>query len=471
MAKNAPSPDEQKTIVKPTGDSDAPTLVETDPQDEKTRVKIDNVHRPEKASDLGVGSIIKQRFVLDTLLGEGGMGVVYRAIDLRKQEADDANPYIAIKILNDDFRQHPKAFISLQREVKKSQTLAHPNIITVYDFDREGDIVYMTMEELDGYPMKEVISGNCDFILDKKNTFTIIKEIAQGLRYAHSKGIIHSDLKPGNLFVSKEGTTKILDFGIARSTTGTKASDSFDAGELGALTPRYASLGMIKREEPHPFDDIYALGIIACELYGGGHPYEGKVADEAKEAGLSPKLPNTLNFWQRRLIKNALDLQHSNHDKIAEQFLKRFIASRTATLKILMANSITLLAAAFVIYSLNVSAPPITDFKSLTIAQQQAFSEHIKEGGEALTFSDYDAALFHYNNAFEIHPYNPKAEKGLEKIIDAVEKHINNAQDEESRRLYIKQIGTLLEYPALEKNKRLIKLAKRYPSSRQEGPQ
>ncbi|MBL4607033.1 MAG: serine/threonine protein kinase [Pseudomonadales bacterium] len=469
MANNSPSPNEDKTVVKPAYDSDTPTIVAAHAQDDKTRVKLDITHLPEKTSDLSIGSIIKQRFVLDTLLGEGGMGVVYRAIDLRKQEADDATPYIAIKILNDDFRQHPKAFISLQREVKKSQTLAHPNIITVYDFDREGDIVYMTMEELDGYPMEDVISGNCDYILDKKSTFTIIKEIALGLRYAHSKGIVHSDLKPGNLFITKEGTTKILDFGIARSTTETKASDSFDAGELGALTPRYASLGMINQDEPHPFDDIYALGIIACELYGGGHPYDGKMADEAKKIGLKPKLPNNINFWQRRLLKSALDLHSSNHDKVSSQFLKRFIAARNNTLKILMASVIFIVTSAFVIYSFNVSSPPITEFKSLSVEQQHAFSEHIKEGDTALTFSDYDAAIFHFNKAFEIHPYNPAAEKGLGKIIDAVEEYIDNAKDNESKQLYIKQIGTLLEYPALKKNKRLIKLAQHYPSLRQEN--
>ena len=96
------------------------------------------------------GSIIKKRFVLETLLGKGGMGLVFGAIDRRKEEARDPNPRVALKVLNADFQRHPQAFMALQREARKAQTLAHPNVVTVFDFDRDGDAVYMTMELLEG---------------------------------------------------------------------------------------------------------------------------------------------------------------------------------------------------------------------------------------------------------------------------------------------------------------------------------
>ncbi len=82
--------------------------------------------------------MIRDRFVLEDPLGKGGMGTVFRARDLRKEEAQDRNPYVAIKILNEDFKRHPRSLQALQREARKSQTLAHPNIVTVYDFDRDG---------------------------------------------------------------------------------------------------------------------------------------------------------------------------------------------------------------------------------------------------------------------------------------------------------------------------------------------
>ena len=85
---------------------------------------------------LGIGTILKERFVLEEILGSGGMGVVYKALDLRKQEAKDKSPHVALKILNDDIKSNATSYIALQRETRKAQTLAHPNIITVYDFDR-----------------------------------------------------------------------------------------------------------------------------------------------------------------------------------------------------------------------------------------------------------------------------------------------------------------------------------------------
>ena len=83
--------------------------------------------------------VLKQRFVLDEKLGSGGMGTVFRAKDLRKVEARDRNPYVAVKVLNNDFREHPEAFIALQREAAKSQALSHRNIVSIYDFDKDGD--------------------------------------------------------------------------------------------------------------------------------------------------------------------------------------------------------------------------------------------------------------------------------------------------------------------------------------------
>ena len=96
------------------------------------------------------GAVLKGRFVLENVVGRGGMGVVFRAKDLRKEEAQDRDPYVAIKILNDEFRRHPESLKALQREARKSQALAHPNIVNVFDFDRDGATVYMTMEFLEG---------------------------------------------------------------------------------------------------------------------------------------------------------------------------------------------------------------------------------------------------------------------------------------------------------------------------------
>jgi predicted Ser/Thr protein kinase len=154
-----------------------------------------------KPISFDVGAVIRDRFVLESLLGRGGMGIVFAALDRRKEEARDPNPHIAIKILNADFQQHPDALIALQREARKAQTLAHPNVVTVFDFDRDGASVYMTMERLRGRSLDAMVREARGRGIGREAALPIIRGIAEGLAYAHRKGIVHSDLKPGNVFV------------------------------------------------------------------------------------------------------------------------------------------------------------------------------------------------------------------------------------------------------------------------------
>ncbi len=188
--------------------------------------------------------VLKGRFFLEAVLGAGGMGVVYKAKDSLKVEAQDRDPYLAIKVLSDEFKSHPEAFISLQRESRKSQRIAHPNIVNVYDFDRDGDTVFMTMEFLDGSPLDQLIRQYKSTGLPTDDAWEIIKGMSSALSHAHAENIIHSDFKPGNVFVTNRGIAKVFDFGIARAVAQVEHLDDnpedrtvFDAGNLGALTP------------------------------------------------------------------------------------------------------------------------------------------------------------------------------------------------------------------------------------------
>ena len=208
---------------------------------------------------------------------------VFKALDLLKAEAKDRKPYVAVKLLNDSFRDHPEAFISLQREASRQQKLSHPNIATVYDFDRvggPGTAVYITMELMEGIEIKEFIKKK---VRPKKGlsfeeAYEIIKQIANGLTYAHEHNLVHSDFKPSNAFLCNNGKVKTLDFGIARAVenpiTGDLTKTLFDPGKLGALTPAYASHEQLDGEKPDIRDDIYALGCVAYELLTGDHPFK-----------------------------------------------------------------------------------------------------------------------------------------------------------------------------------------------------
>ncbi len=278
----------------------------------------------QKAADLALADdkiIINKRFVLESTLGAGGMGTVYRARDLRKIEAGDLQPYVAVKVLNEDFKNHPDAFVSLQREASRSQVLSHPNNVTVHDFDREGDIYYMTMELLEGRGL-EVIQRECkNKGLPVKEALPIISDYCKGLLHAHHKNIIHSDLKPGNIFVDDKGGAKVLDYGIARITNEANHPEDFDAGTLGALTPAYASLEMFNGDAPHASDDVYAAAIIAYELFSGKHPYDRLSADKANEQNLKPKRLTNLSRQQWAALEAGLQLTRKKRTQDLQEFL------------------------------------------------------------------------------------------------------------------------------------------------------
>ena len=111
----------------------------------------------ESGGEVSLPGVLKSRFVLEEKLGSGGMGTVYKARDLRKVEARDRNPFVAVKVLNAEFSAHPEAFIALQREASKSQSLSHPNVVSIFDFDKDGDTPFMTMELLQGRELSDLL--------------------------------------------------------------------------------------------------------------------------------------------------------------------------------------------------------------------------------------------------------------------------------------------------------------------------
>lgn len=275
---------------------------------------------------IGPGTILKDRFELLSAIGEGGMGKVYKARDLLKVEAKDRNPYIAVKLLSGDFREHPEAFIALQRESSKAQKLAHPNITTVYDFDRDGSTVYITMELMEGEELARYIKKLPPGGLPAEEALAIVRQLCDGLEYAHARNLVHSDFKPGNCFYLRDGTVKILDFGIARaSTTRSDASGEttvFDPAQLGALTPAYATPEMFEGQEPHPSDDIYALACVTYELLTGKHPFNKLSSVKAMEKGLTPAPINKPGFTRRqqKALFKALAFRREDRTQTIAEF-------------------------------------------------------------------------------------------------------------------------------------------------------
>jgi len=333
-----------------------------------------------KHKNLGPGVTLKNRFVLLERLGQGGMGVVFKAKDLLKVEAQDKDPYVAIKVLTAAFKKYSGSFIALQREASKAQRLAHPNIATVYDFDRDGDTVFMTMEYLQGKPLNRLIKELPQKPLKKDQSLFIIEQLCHGLAYAHEKKLIHSDFKPGNCFMLNDGAVKLLDFGIARASTSAgeeKEHTMFDPSKLSAVTPAYATPEMFAGMSPDPRDDIYGLACVAYQLLAEGkHPYNKVAAPKIKELGIKPKPLKCLNRRQQKTLVKALTVDREERIPTVEKFLDG-IQSRKSYSKQLLLGALFML-----VIGLGVGYQPFLKFQE----EQELYDKigKIKAGDKAL---------------------------------------------------------------------------------------
>jgi serine/threonine protein kinase len=282
---------------------------------------------------LGVGSILDSRYTLIEQLGHGGMGTVYKARDRNRDDFQDRHPFIALKVLSEEFKRHPDARMALQRETVRAQSLAHPNIITVYDFDYDGPHAYMTMELLEGQTLDSVLASEGFAQTPFERRWQIVRSIGAGLSYAHEKGVVHSDLKPGNVFLSKNGAVKVMDFGIARPlaavTDGQLEVTLFDAAErIGGLTPAYAALEQWNRDSPDPRDDIYAFACVVYFVFSGKHPYARSSARVAYDARLVPQRIDSLTRRQWDGLRRGLALRRAERIESVSEFL-RLLAPQT----------------------------------------------------------------------------------------------------------------------------------------------
>jgi serine/threonine protein kinase len=341
---------------------------------------IETPHKSARHENLGPGVTLKDRFVLLEKLGQGGMGVVFKAKDLLKVEAHDKNPYVAIKVLTDAFKKYSGSFIALQREASKAQRLAHPNIATVYDFDRDGNTVFMTMEYLQGKPLNQLIKEINKKPLKLDHALHIIEELCSGLAYAHEKFLIHSDFKPGNCFLLNDGHVKLLDFGIARASTQTdeeREKTMFDPAKLSAVTPAYATPEMFAGMNPDPRDDIYGLACVAYQLLAGGkHPYNKVASPKIKELGIKPKPIKGLNRRQQKTLMKALTVVREDRIEEVEKFADGMRSKKSHT------KSILLVTLFLVIIGAGIGYKPFLAFQE----EQQLYDKInlIKNGDKAL---------------------------------------------------------------------------------------
>lgn len=261
----------------------------------------------EGSARLQAGSVLRDRFLLQKELAGGSMGKVFKALDRRMAEVDEATPWVAIKVLTPKLSRNANALRAMQQEAAKGRCLAHPNIVRFIDLDRDDDLYFLVMEWIEGRSLAAILDDPKSESIELHTSLEIVRQVGEALAYAHSCGVVHADVKPGNLMVMPDATVKLIDFGVARiRQQEMKSKDSFDPGVLGAATPAYSSMQVLTGEDPVPADDVFSLGCLFYRLVAGHRVFGPRNAAEAAEEGMVPQQPPELNEGQWRALKKAL---------------------------------------------------------------------------------------------------------------------------------------------------------------------
>ena len=211
---------------------------------------------------LKTGMIIAERYEILGKIGTGGMADVYKAKDHK------LNRFVAVKVLKPEFREDTTFIRKFRSEAQAAAGLTHPNIVNVYDVVDEENLHYIVMELIEGITLKSYIEKK--ELLDSKEAIGIAIQVAQGIAAAHEQHIIHRDIKPQNMIISKDGKVKVADFGIARAVSSQTVNSSAAVGSVHYISPEQARGGYCDERS-----DIYSFGITLYEMVTGRVPFEG----------------------------------------------------------------------------------------------------------------------------------------------------------------------------------------------------
>lgn len=228
------------------------------------------------------GALISGRYRIKEQLGIGGTAVVYKAVD------EKLNRVVTFKALKEEYIDNEEFVKRFRKEAQAVAGFTHPNIVSAYDVGMDGDICYIIMEYIDGYTLKELILKNAPFT--NEETLGVSLQIASALEAAHKKNIVHRDIKPQNIMVTREGNIKVTDFGIAKAAT----SSTLTADQMGSahyFSPEQARGGFVDDKS-----DIYSLGIVMFEMLTGEVPFDGESPVTLAMKHMDEPLPDIREF-------------------------------------------------------------------------------------------------------------------------------------------------------------------------------
>jgi serine/threonine protein kinase len=299
----------------------------TRPEPPLTRPELSDAHShreesPDAAGELNPGSVLRRRYRLENILGQGEMGRVFQALDEYRLEIPQGGQKLAIKVLHTAVTKRAELLAQLRREFQQLQLLSHPNIVRVFEFDRDGPVVFFTMELLNGPLLSRVLQARKLIPLERAQALAIVRDIGAAIGYAHSRGVVHGSINPQNIFITIPGEVRVLDFAAAHRSNRRSSTPDHEI-TMPFATSAYASCQVLEGERADARDDVFALACIAYLLLSGEHPFSKKTAIEARQARMSPRRPPKLTNRQWHAIRAGLHWEREDRPANVQDWLER----------------------------------------------------------------------------------------------------------------------------------------------------
>ena len=266
-------------------------------------------------------TLLNDRYQLLEKLGSGGMADVFRARDLMLDRS------VAIKVLRKDYSGNAEFQNHFRLEARAAANLSHPNIVTVHDFGFSDNLLFIVMEYIPGKDLKQLIREQGRFSVE--TGIPLIIQACAGLGYAHRAGLVHCDVKPHNMLVSKDGRLKVTDFGIARALATVTPGERTD---VVWGSPLYFSPEQARGEAPSPASDVYSLGVVMYELLCGTPPFTASTSDELARLHISarpipireyiPDIPTALEEIIMKVLSKEPAARYRTADQLGRVLVK-----------------------------------------------------------------------------------------------------------------------------------------------------
>lgn len=384
-----------------------------------------------------IGEILNDRYRIEALIASGGMSDVYRAVDIQLESAGASDCQVAIKILKPDMLNQEGTLGVLAREVAKTRRLSHPNIIRVLDLQQDGDTCFMVMELLEGEPLSRMIQRSRPNGLKWKGVREIIEQILAALTYAHKHSVVHADLKPSNIFFTRTGQIKLLDFGVSRVLTDPLQEDFLsparDETSVYGYTPAYSLPELADDKEPTSKADVFALACICYELLSAQHPFNRQSLTKEQRQAARVSRPGNMPLKVWLSLKQQL---LGNQNTLSIDRFKRAITPLPWATAAQITLTVGALSAAAMAWQSSLAEAGLARQSMNDLSQQQAYLASLKDVPPAQLLQEVqqqpeieragllklrqESLVSHYLNQID-QALKPDADNGLPNIPQALD--------------------------------------------------